>query len=92
MQAEDVRFHVAFDGAQLDAAHDTHAEPGADGFRFCQTVERIMVSERNRAQADALRFADDVARRTRAVGRRRVHVQVDESFTDRGNVGGRHFA
>ena len=58
------------------------------GGRFGDAVERVVIGERDRGEADALRLANDVRRRARAVGRRRVRVQVDERLGASGRRAG----
>ncbi len=80
MQAEDVRFTVALDGTQLDARNDPHAKLGTHRRRFGYSVDRVVVRQRERREANAFRLTDDVSRSTRSVRRRRVRVKVDESL------------
>ena len=47
--------------------------------RFGEAVEGVVIGERDGGEPDALRLANDVGRRARAVGRRRMHVQIDEA-------------
>ena len=81
MQTENVRFAVAFHGAELDARDDAHAELGAGGRCFRDAVDRVVISERDRGQPDSLRFADDVGRRSRPVGRCGMRMQVDVALS-----------
>ena len=79
VQAEEVRLAVAFDGAQLDAGTMRTPSSSPARARFGEPVDRVVIGERDRGEPGALRRAHHVGRRARAVGRRRVHVQVDEA-------------
>jgi hypothetical protein len=84
VQTEDVSLGVTLYGAQLDAGNDANAEGRARRGRGGDSVERVMVRESDRRQADALRLPNDFVRRARAVGGGGMHVQIDE----RGGVPG----
>jgi len=79
MKAENVRFDVTLDGAQLDAGNDTKPVRCAGARRLLDTGDGIVIGECDRLQAGPLRRGDDVGRRTRSVGRGGVNVKIDES-------------
>ena len=85
MEAEDVCLAFAFDGAQLDPRHDPNTEIQPGGDRLGNTVQCVMIGERDRAEPDPFRFANDVRGRSRAIGSRRVRVQIDEGLVRTGN-------
>jgi hypothetical protein len=60
VKTKDVRFAVALDRAQLDARNDAHPELDSRCGRLGDTVDRIVVGERDGEETDALCFADDV--------------------------------
>jgi len=78
MQAEQVRFGVPFDGAELDPVHDADPELRTDGEGLGESGHRIVIGERDGGERSALGGAHDVRRRAGAVRRRRMHVQIDE--------------
>jgi hypothetical protein len=78
VKAEDVRFQVAFDGAQFDARDHTQTQLNTDGGRFRETRNGIVIGERARRQAGRSCRSDHLAGRSRTVGGRRVRVKVHE--------------
>jgi hypothetical protein len=78
VETENVRLDVILDRAELDARNDANAELEASGNSFGDTIESIVIGERDCLQADALRFTNDICRRPRPIRRRRVRVEVDE--------------
>ena len=78
VQAEQVRFRVSLHRAELDAVDDPDPELGARGLCFGEAAHRIMVRERDGGEASGPCRADHVRRRTRAIGRGGVHVEIDE--------------
>jgi hypothetical protein len=78
MEPENMSLYITFDGAELDAGHDAYAKLLGHRCRFGDSGDRIVIGQRDGGEADALRFPDDVGRRARSVGCRRVRVQVDE--------------
>jgi hypothetical protein len=78
MESEDVRFHAPFDRTQFDARNNSHAELEARGGCFSKSVECVMVGERHCRESNAMRFAHDIRRRARAIGRGGMHMEVDE--------------
>jgi hypothetical protein len=78
VQSQNVRFDLSFDGTQLDASHDAHAELLTGGDSLGDPRDGIVIGEGKRAEADALRLSYDVGGRSRAVRRGGMGVQVDE--------------
>jgi hypothetical protein len=80
MQAEHVCLSVAFDGAQLDAGHDPHAKLPAGVLRLRNASDAVVIGECDGDELGLLRGPDDIGWRARPIGRRRMHVQVDEEL------------
>src|SRR5436190_1444807 len=78
MQTEQMCLRLPFDGAQLDAVHDSNSELGADRPGFGETGYRVVISERDRGERSALGGAHDFGGRAGPVRRRRMHVQIDD--------------
>src|SRR5439155_25976040 len=78
VKSEDVRLYLAFDGAELDARDDSHAELRAGGTRFGQPRDRIVIGEGECGESSRARSRDHISGRLRAVGRRRVRVEIDK--------------
>ena len=77
VKSENVYLAAVIIGAQLDARDDAQAEPLTGASGRVDAGDGVVIGERDRAQAGRSCRCGDVLRRPRAVGRRRVHVQVD---------------
>ncbi len=80
VQPEHVDLAVVLDRAQLDAGDDTHAQPIAGGPRLVEAGQRVVIGERDDGEPRGVSRFHDRGRRRSPVGRRRVHVQVDEAL------------
>ena len=77
VQAQHVHFAVAFDGTELHARNDSDSESFTCLTSLGDAGERIVIGERDRLETGSLCRLDDAGRRYGAVGRRRVHMQID---------------
>jgi len=69
---------------QLNAGDDTHAEPFASGAGFGKTVDRVVIGQGNGIEGCGARRFNHLGGRQRPVGRRTVHLQIDELWRGRG--------
>jgi hypothetical protein len=61
----------------LGAGHEADAQPLRGLGRLAEAGKRVMVGQRERADADCARVGDERGGRQRPVGSRRVAVQID---------------
>jgi hypothetical protein len=78
VESEDVRFHVALDGAQFHAGHHADAELLGRRGRLGDAGDRVVIGQRDGGKADAFGLANDVGWGARSIGCSRVRVQIDE--------------
>jgi hypothetical protein len=60
MESENMSFHIALDGAELDAGNNADAELLRHRRGFGDPGHGIVIGQRDRGEADALRLAHDV--------------------------------
>jgi hypothetical protein len=83
MQSQQVGLALVLECAQLHAGDDVDPVSFSRGAGILDAVNRVVVGERDGGQTSARRRLDELRRGDRTVGRRRVHVQVDEAWRGR---------
>jgi hypothetical protein len=78
VESEYVSFHIALDGAELDARHHADAKSLSRRRCFGDAGDGVMIGQRDGGEPNPLGFANDVGWSARAVGGGRVRVQIDE--------------
>ena len=77
VQPEHVNLLAVVDGTQLDAGDHAHAKSFARGLRCGHAVHRVVIGERDCTESRTMRSGDDIGGRDGAIGRGRVHVEID---------------
>ena len=78
VEAKNMSLEISLDSAQLHTADDAQPQSRRRGPGRLESGNGVVVGQRERDQLCRMRGGDDLGRRTRAVGRSRVRVQIHE--------------